>query len=139
MTLRDRQQLAKDVQHAEGYRAKAYKDTEGVWTIGYGTNLQELTIDEPLAARWLARKLAESERELETFGWYAGLTTIRQRALVELVYNMGLPRLLSFVEMLKAIREKAYTVAAAELLDSKWAQQVGPMRSRRIAEMIRNG
>lgn len=139
MTAGDRQQLAKDVAHAEGYRSKAYRDSVGVWTIGYGCNLQELEIDEPLAARWLAKKLAEAERELERFGWYAGLTAVRQRACIELVYNLGLPRFLSFVEMIQALREKAYTVAAAELLDSKWARQVGPTRSRRLAEMIRNG
>src|SRR3990167_1261855 len=103
MTPLDRQQLAKDVQHAEGYRARAYRDSVGVWTIGYGTNLQELDIDEPLAARWLARKLAEAERELEQFGWYAGLTTTRQRALIELVYNLGLPRGLFFLGIVGAL------------------------------------
>lgn len=139
MTAVDRQQLARDVQQAEGLRLRAYQDSAGVWTIGYGTNLQELTIDEPLAARWLAQRLASSERELEAFGWYAGLTATRQRAMVELVYNLGLPKLLSFVEMLQALRERAYTVAAAELLDSKWARQVGPTRARRIAEMLKNG
>ena len=139
MTAFDRQQLAKDVQHAEGYRARAYRDSVGVLTIGYGTNLEELEIDEPLAARWLARKLAEAERELEQFGWYAGLTTTRQRALIELVYNLGLPRFLLFVNTIEALKRGAYTTAAAELLDSKWARQVGPTRSQRLAEMIRNG
>ena len=131
--------LGKDDQQGEGIRARAYRDSVGVLTIGYGTNLEELEIDEPLAARWLARKLAEAERELEKFGWYAGLTTTRQRALIELVYNLGLPRFLSFVDMLAALKRGAYTIAAAELLDSKWARQVGPTRSQRIAEMIRNG
>ena len=139
MNAFDRQTLAKDVQHAEGYRARAYRDSVGVWTVGYGTNLQELEIDEPLAVRWLARKLAEAERELEQFGWYAGLTTTRQRALIELVYNLGLPRFLLFVDMLAALKRGAYMIAAAELLDSKWARQVGPTRAQRLAEMIRNG
>lgn len=137
MTTADRQQLAKDVQKAEGFRTKAYQDSVGVWTIGYGTNLQELEIDEPLAAKWLAQKLAQSERELEQFGWYAVLTSTRQRALIELVYNLGLPRFLSFVKMIEAIKARSYPVAAAELLDSKWAQQVGPHRSKRLADMIR--
>lgn len=139
MTAADRHQLARDVQQAEGLRLKAYQDSVGVWTIGYGTNLQEVTIDESMAARWLAQKLAQAERELEAFGWYAALSTTRQRALVELVYNMGLTRMLSFVKMLQALRERAYTVAAAELVDSTWARQVGPTRSRRLAEMLRNG
>lgn len=139
MTAGDRQQLARDVQQAEGFRSKAYQDSVGVWTIGYGTNLQALEIDEPLATRWLARKLAEAERELEQFGWYTRLSASRQRVMIELVYNMGLPRLLTFVEMLKALKSGAYTIAAAELLDSKWARQVGPTRSGRLAETLKHG
>lgn len=131
--------VARDVSKAEGYRAKAYQDTEGVWTIGYGTNLQELEIDEPLAARWLSKKLAEAERDLEQFGWYAVLSSGRQRVLVELVYNLGLPRLLSFVKMIAAIKARDFQTAAAELLDSKWARQVGPIRSKRLADLLRAG
>lgn len=139
MTSADRQMVARDVSRAEGYRAKAYQDTEGVWTIGYGTNLQELEIDEQLAARWLSKKLAEAERELEQFGWYAVLSSGRQRVLVELVYNLGLPRLLSFVKMIEAIKARDFQTAAAELLDSKWARQVGPIRSKRLADLLRAG
>lgn len=139
MTSADRQLVARDVSKAEGYRSKAYQDSLGVWTAGYGTNLQELEIDEPLAAKWLARSLANAERELEQFGWYALLSSGRQRVLVELVYNMGMPRVLSFVKMLTAIKARDYQTAAAELLDSKWAGQVGPIRSKRLADLLRQG
>ena len=42
------QRLVASLEKHEGYRDKAYQDTEGVWTIGYGTNLQELRIDESI-------------------------------------------------------------------------------------------
>lgn len=139
MTAADRAALAQDTADAEGLRLKAYQDPLGVWSIGYGTNLQELTIDRGLATRWLASKLAESERECERFPWYAGLSPKRQRALVELTYNLGMPRLTGFTKMLQAMSERKYDDAARELLNSKWASQVGTRRSTRIAELIRNG
>ena len=139
MTASDRNLLSQEVAAAEGLRLKAYQDSLGVWTIGYGTNLQELTIDKGLACRWLADKLAESERECERFPWFAGLAPRRQRAIVELVYNMGLPRLTGFVKMLHAIAERDYERAAKELLSSKWATQVGQTRAQRIADLLISG
>lgn len=139
MIAADRQLLASDVKNAEGYSERAYQDTKGVWTIGYGTNLQELVIDHETAVKWLAKKLAESERECEQWGWYASLSPKRQRVMVELVYNMGLPRVKGFVRMLEAIRQRDFQKASAELLDSKWARDVGAKRSQRLAEMLRTG
>ncbi len=41
------------IRQHEGWRNKAYQDSEGIWTIGYGTNLQELKIDKGLGEGWL--------------------------------------------------------------------------------------
>src|SRR4051812_28477289 len=103
MTVADFSMLVADVKQAEGLRLKAYRDAVGILTIGYGTNLQELTIDEPLASRWAIEKLTQSGREAEGFPWYASLTGARQRAIVELIYNMGLPTLMGFPKFLRAM------------------------------------
>lgn len=140
MTAQDRIALARDTAEAEGYRPRAYRDSKGIWTIGYGTNLQELEIDRPLAEQWLASKLAQSERECERFPWYAGMTARRQRAVCEMVYNMGLSRFLGFTKMIQALSNGNYTEAQVEALDSKWAREdVSQARSRRIAEMLKTG
>lgn len=139
MTPSDRFLLAQETAKAEGLRLKAYPDSKGIWTIGYGTNLQELEIDKPLAEKWLADKLAQSERECERFHWYGPLTPRRQRAIVEMVYNLGLTRFNGFVKMLAALSDGDYETAAREALDSDWKSDVGPTRSQRIADMIRFG
>ena len=131
--------LVADVADAEGLRLKAYQDSVGVWTIGYGTNLQELTIDEGLAEQWLLQKLAEAERDAQTFPWFADLTGRQQRALVELVYNLGLTRLRKFRRTLAAMAKGDYEAARLGLLNSLWARQVGPTRSNRIADALRDG
>src|SRR5687767_2864891 len=130
--------LIEETADAEGLRLKAYRDSKGIWTIGYGTNLQELEIDRPTAYRWLVDKLQQSEREAQRFPWFAGLTDARKRAIVELIYNMGLPRVLGFVKFLTAMSQGDYVTARAEVLDSKWRVDVGDVRAKRIADAVLN-
>ena len=130
--------LVADVKAAEGLRLKAYQDSVGVWTCGYGTNLQELTINETLAEAWLHQKLQEAERDARTFPWYTDLTSRQQRAIVELVYNLGLTRLRKFRRTLAALAVGDYEAARVGLLNSLWARQVGPTRSNRIADALRD-
>lgn len=140
MTDADFSQLVTDTGRAEGCKLAAYQDSVGVWTIGFGTNLQELQIDLSQAQEWLVQKLGHCEREAEqVFPWYAALTGARQRAMCELIYNLGVPRLQGFVKFLSAMAAGDYARARAELLDSKWAGQVGPTRSTRIADAILQG
>jgi lysozyme len=129
--------LEASLKEAEGYRSKAYKDSVGVWTIGYGTNLQELKIDQAQAMKWLRAEILRAEQECEkAFPWFSSLSPIRQRALIELVYNLGLSRFLLFKNTLKALEAGEFEEAANGLANSKWATQVGPKRSQRIIRMI---
>lgn len=132
-------QLEADTINAEGLRLKAYQDTEGVWTIGFGTNLQELEIDPLTAKAWLTQKLTRSAVEAERFPWYLGLSPARQRAVVELIYNMGLSRYRGFVKHLAAMAAGDFHEAAAQLLASKWRMQVREARATRIANQIAVG
>lgn len=139
MRVADFSVLVDEVKEAEGLRLKAYRDSVGVWTVGYGTNLQELEIDQALADKWLVDKLAASELEAQRFPWFAGLTRTRQRAIVELIYNLGIPKLVRFEKFLAAMAAGDYLTARNELLDSRWSVQVGPTRANRIAGYILNG
>jgi lysozyme len=140
MTPTAKERLIADVKHAEGFRAKAYQDTMGVWTIGYGTNLEQLVIPEAQAETWCIQKLDRSELEARaTFSWFAGLSDGRQRAIVEMVYNLGLPRFRGFVKLIAALSRGDYAQAAEEALDSRWAEQVGSNRANRIADLVQHG
>lgn len=130
MTLEDR------IKQAEGYRATAYKDSVGVWTIGYGTNLQTLEIDEQLAARWLRDKIEGAWKDAATFPWFNGLDGRRQEAVVELLYNLGLARFRGFQGLIGALAGHEFAKAKAELIDSKWFKQVGPERGNRLADAL---
>jgi len=50
-----------------------------------------------------------------------------------------LPRLNQFVKTLALIQEGKFEESAAELLDSRWAVQVGENRSSTLAGMLSSG
>lgn len=137
MTPDELQALTQTVGTAEGLRLKAYQDSEGVWTIGYGTNLQELEIDRALADRWLVEKLRAAEYELRIrFVWFTDLSSAQRLALTEMMYNLGATRFLKFKKMIAALARKDYATARAEALDSVWRRQVKDERAFRVADAL---
>ena len=123
----------------EGFRAKPYKDSVGVLTVVYGRNLQDVGIRQDEARVMLENDLTVAMNDARfLFDDFAALTPNRQRALVDMAFNLGRTRLAGFKAMWAALERRDYHAAAVEALDSKWARQVGP-RAQRIAKMIREG
>ena len=53
-------------------------------------------------------------------------------------FNLGIGRLLNFRNFLSALQSGDHKAAAAEMLDSLWAKQVGA-RAQRLALQIETG
>ena len=139
MSPEARTHLRRDVMWAEGFRAKPYRDTVGKLTIGYGRNLDDVGITTFEAGMLLDHDLAAAESEcVSAFAWYPTLADARQRVLVEMAFNLGLPRLLGFGKMLAAAKTGDYETAAKEMLASRWKEQVGA-RAIRMADQMRRG
>lgn len=125
----------------EGMRLKPYEDvlTEDI-TIGVGRNLDSLGLTEDEVMYLLNNDIVRRDKELlNSFKWYPELCRARQDAMINLCFNLGITRLLTFKKALQAMEDKDYSKAAIEFLDSKWATQVGVTRSNDIALMIRTG
>jgi lysozyme len=121
-------------------RHVAYEDSVGVWTIGYGTNLQELKISEETALAWLGNHLEKIHYELAgRWPLYLDLDPVRRDTLLEMAYQMGVPNLLKFPKMLDALGREDWEVAAQHGLDSKWARETSPARAHRMMSRIRSG
>ena len=58
--------------------------------------------------------------------------------MINMCFNLGLSRLLNFKNFLEAVESKDYVKAGVEMLDSKWATQVGP-RATRLKNMMIEG
>lgn len=131
--------LLAQLKRHEGFRGYPYSDTTGHLTIGYGRNLDAFPIDETEAAFLLVRDLERHSVEMDVaFPVAKTLDDVRRAALLNMAFNMGVPRLRTFRKMWAAINEQDWILASIEALDSKWAKQVG-YRAKEIAQMIQSG
>ena len=144
----------------EGLRLQVYKDSLGIATIGIGRNLEDRGIT-PEELEWMdipniaivhtmgiteadAMYLAQNdvqiveEELLRSHPCVENLDAVRQLVLVDMAFNMGVPRLGKFKKMWAAIHENNFEEAAKEMLDSRWANQV-KSRSTKLAHAMHTG
>ena len=123
----------------EGLRLKPYLCTAGKTTIGVGRNLSDNGITEAEAMSMLDRDIAVTVSALrDEFLWFADLDRTRKDAVISLGFNMGVRKLGTFKKFIAAMVAKEYETAAAEILNSTYATQVG-QRAVELAGMIRSG
>lgn len=113
------------------------------WTCGYGCtgpDVRQGTVWTPdLAAERRDQKIREAEADLDRNApWWHALNDARQDVLVNMAYNMGWPKLSGFKRMIAAAAAGDFNAAAHEMLDSKWAPQVGA-RAARLAQQMKSG
>lgn len=120
----------------EKFKSKPYVDTVGKLTIGYGRNIEDNGISIQEAEYLLDNDIKKTEHDLLGFSWYIKAPGNVKDALMNMCFNLGLPKLLTFKNMIRAINNGDYTQAALEALNSKWATQVGD-RAKDVALMLR--
>jgi len=132
--------LKKDLIVSEGLRLKPYKDTTGKLTIGVGRNLEDVGIAKEEAFFLLKRDIQHLQNELKKIPDFSKLadSEVRQRVVAEMAFNIGVNRLLKFKKMWAAISFGNWDIAAKEMLNSKWAKQVGN-RAYRLAKRMKTG
>ena len=134
----DYQALVDELIRDEGLRLKPYLDEPGKTTIGVGRNLTDTGISEQEAHYLLANDIERCLSEAQSYPWYADLNPVRQRVVLNLLFNLGKSRFDMFHHTIAAIRAKNYDIAAQQMLSSRWATQVGA-RAERLARMMRMG
>jgi len=120
----------------EGKRSLPYECSAGKITVGVGRNLEDNPLTEEEIMYLLRNDIARCEKELNRFSWFRMMDQPRQDACLDLLFNIGLTRFLQFRRMIKAFENRDYDLASKELLDSKYALQVGA-RANELAEIIR--
>lgn len=141
----------------EGFSDKAYFDTMGKSTIGYGFNISDPVIakfvhpDVKSGKRTMTREEANSilttkvmpmvandARNFVGSKLFDSLSPARKQVLLDMSYNMGGPRLNGFKNMRAAIQGGDFVRAAQELLSSNYAKQL-PERAKRNALLMIKG
>tara|TARA_R100000458_G_C8268471_1_gene243298 strand:+ start:70 stop:507 length:438 start_codon:yes stop_codon:yes gene_type:complete len=142
----DREKLVKELILDEGYKYEIYEDHLGYATLGVG----HLILDtDPEFGKPLGTPVSEERileclnndidivcRELDkNMPWWKDLDDNKMRVLANMSFNLGLPRLSGFKNFLGALESGDYEKAAVEMMDSKWATQVGD-RAKRLRDRV---
>jgi len=129
--------LRRSLLRHEGYDKYPYIDSVGKITIGIGYNLS----DRGMSDEWIANQYLEDVNyfynKLSEFPWFLKLNHDRQIVLIDMCF-MGIRKFLSFKKMIVALEKEDYVEAAREIVDSKWASQVG-IRANVLADAMWKG
>lgn len=130
------QLLRAELEADEGRRNKIYKDSEGLDTVGIG-HLVSNGFSDAVINLIFKEDINVAENFLnKNIPWWTSLSPVRQRVLLNMAFNLN-ARLLGFKNALFAAQAGQYKTSADEMLDSKWARQVGK-RAKRLAYMMAN-
>ena len=137
-----REQLKVD----EGVKYEIYKDHLGYPTFGIGHLITE---DDPEHGEPDGTEISEDrvnevfETDVAKFVSEAkilfpdldDLPEVAQQVIVNMAFNMGRPRLSKFKNFIAGVNDRDWVRAAEEMMDSRWADQVGA-RATRLRNLI---
>jgi len=131
--------LIETLRRHEGVKNTLYKCTSDKWTIGVGRNLEDVGISDDEIDYLLENDIERTEELLDEYmEWWRDLDSVRQEAMVNFVFNVGIGTAQKFKKAIAALQEQDYDTAADEMMDSNWSKQVG-QRAEEVTEMIRTG
>ncbi len=141
----DRAKLRTELERDEGRRTRAYRDSEGIWTVGVGFNIEANALPDDVIDRLLDLSIDQAALALDVLEpRWRKLDADRQRVLLNMSFNLGAGRLAGFKRFWAAISDYldgggqgALDRAAEEMAASVWAQQVGA-RADRLAHRMRH-
>jgi lysozyme len=134
----EKETLREQLIRHEGLRLKPYRCTAGKLTIGIGRNLDDVGISEGEAYIMLDNDINATKSDLDVaLPWWREMPREVQNVMVNMCFNMGLTRFLGFKKTLFCLQCHNWQEAADEMLDSKWAEQVGN-RAKELAKIVRS-
>lgn len=123
----------------EGYRQFPYKCSAGKLTIGIGRNIEDRGVSKDEALYLLRNDIEICKHELNSlYPVINQMDEIRKNVLINMCFNIGIKRLSGFKKMWAALETSNYKEAAKQMLDSRWARQVGT-RSTELANIMETG
>lgn len=142
--------LRKMLERDEGIRATPYFDCcgnsfrdcacqpRGRLTVGVGRNLEDVGLSRVEIAILLDADIERARSAAERFHWFANLDEARADVVIAMIFNLGFGGFCKFKQTIAYLSKGDYHLAAREMLNSKWADQVGA-RAIRLSEMMLTG
>ena len=141
--------LREELEFDEGCVYEIYNDHLGYPTFGIGHLVLEsdpehgkplgTTVCKERVVACFENDITNVFKDLDrNLPWWREHSDNLQRVLANMAFNLGITRLLNFKKFLGALELKHYKTAAAEMMDSRWATQVGP-RATRLRDRVLEG
>jgi lysozyme len=130
------------IKREEGCKLNAYRDTRGLWTIGYGHLLDQsvdyadLVWTQAQADEALELDMMDARREASDLPGFNVLNETRQAVLVSMCFQLG--SLQNWPHFRAAVSAGRFDEAAEAGMNSLWAKQT-PARAQRQMSMLRTG
>jgi len=146
--MMDKDELMKELIADEGFEYEIYLDHLDHHTLGVGHLITEkdeeygqkagTPISEQRIRECLDQDIATVCEELDiNEPWWRGLSDNRQRVIANMCFNLGYPSFSGFKNFISAIQVSDWEKAAVEMMDSRWATQVGNRAVRLKERMLR--
>ena len=126
----------------EGIRLKPYRCKAGKLTIGIGRNLGDTELNQDEVALMLHNDIRDAQDDLVNFfgpNFWEAISEGRRRALLDLRFNVGPDGFRKFRRLVRACRCGEWAVAAYELVDSRWWDQVQDARKELLHHQLLTG
>lgn len=159
--------IKESIENFESLELKPYICPAGKLTIGFGRNLQDNGITRNEAEILLDNDLLNTKLELEDrLPIFTKLDDVRQDVLIQMAYNMGVPKLLGFKKTIDylevavfslnngdfSVAKSHFLYASEEMLNSKWHKKFveldmqdgkknngGLLRSEYLSKLMKEG
>lgn len=132
-------ELLQQIKEHEGLVLKPYKCPAGKLTIGYGHNLEDNGLSQSACEYILIEDIEESKRDLYaifTRDFFDSLSDNQKIALVDMMFNLGMSRFLTFKKFILAVKNKDFIKASAEIINSR-AYRQNKSRYKKLSEQIK--
>ena len=146
----DLKKLQEELTFDEGCIDKIYLDHLGYPTFGIGHLILETDpehgqdVDTPVSKERIDECFENDIQNVindldRNLVWWRDLPEDLQRVMANMCFNLGITRLLKFKKFLGAMEDRNWDKAAVEMLDSRWAIQVGPRAIRLKDRVLKQG
>lgn len=123
----------------EDLRLKPYRCTAGKLTIGVGRNLEDNGIRKSEALFMLDNDVDFVVSSLfNAYPWFRELNELRKAVIIDMAFNLGIAGFFAFKKTIYFLTQHDYLSASREMLNSKWASQVGN-RAYYLSNLMKNG
>jgi len=136
-------ELKNRIKKHEGFRDTIYLDSLGKKTIGYGHLVTEdgilpgIQYSKKELDELFEKDFSTALKDTTKLVGHLDLPNKAFNVVIEMCFQLGLPKVTKFVNFLDALKKHDYNRAANEMLLSKWHEQT-PARCQELSNIIRS-